>query len=976
MFTNARIIRTTDATNSNDTRDSRHGGRLGRLALSAAILTTAFGMGAMRAHAQSGGGASSPQLSIAAQSATITEGPDVYAVFLITASEVLTDDFRVSYLIRETGGYIDPQTRGLGDRPVFERIPSGVGPDTPHPIRVPIIDDDVNEPSGTVTMHLLEVRTGTTIGSVVVTVNDDDVPEVTIAAVADTVTEGDNARARFIVTADPAPYDDLQVELNITQTGDFIGADAIGAAMVTVPPIGIEHDHEHDPVDPADDDGHDHDHDHDHEPEEGTNIEYYNITIQNDDTEEADGSVIVTLASGAGYTIGTPSSATMTVEDNDVTPEVTIAAVADTVAEGDSARVRFIITADPAPYENMQVQLNIAQTGDFIGADAIGTKTMTIYPVAMDMDDGHGHDDDDGHGHGHGHDDDDDHSDDTSTGEYSIIIHNDDIYKAAGSVTATLMASADYVIGARSSALVTVEDDDGPKSEDIARVNEAVTPYVAAAIGDHASAAIQSRVRDALGGATPAARGLTVRGKTPWRYITGLARRVDDNNGADFSPQRALTHPAMNGGDNRRHSTGIDIPDLNAADFAFTTAFRGQGAAADRRRQGRGDSGIGIAGEITTLWGRGYQTNLSGDDGLAKGVNFDGEVSGMMLGVDHLQPGFLFGVAVNSSNAVMDWQTDEFTGTHETSLLGFAPYIGFNSGDAARLWGSLGFHSGDITVTDDKDPESNHTQDASLTTLSFGGYYRLSGGLATTLGLVGDANLNSLSEGGGTDVLANRLRVGVELENSRTLPIGGALSSSVELTLRQDIGFEGSGRGFELSGGLEYTVPESGLRIDLNLRTLLVFGGNHSLDELGLNGDISWMVHEDGRGLTLSFQPRWGATQSLKQRLWDEGSSAFDGGSTEPPALSYLMKVNYGIPMLQDRAMLSFFADREQARLGSTLTVGTHFNLGDRLTAGFETVLGDAAALSGAGNRFGRGDLQAALRESNRRLFIRYDRSF
>ena len=49
----------------------------------------------------------------------------------------------------------------------------------------------------------------------------------------------------------------------------------------------------------------------------------YPVTTQNDSVDESNGSVQVQVASGTGYTVGTASSASVTVNDDDHTPVFT-----------------------------------------------------------------------------------------------------------------------------------------------------------------------------------------------------------------------------------------------------------------------------------------------------------------------------------------------------------------------------------------------------------------------------------------------------------------------------------------------------------------------------------------------------------------------------------------------------------------------------------------------------------------------------
>ena len=92
------------------------------------------------------------------------------------------------------------------------------------------------------------------------------------------ITEGDSAS--FTITADPAPASPITVNVGVSQTGDW---GATGAATVSVSGATTT----------------------------------YTITTTDDKVDEADGSVTATVQAGNGYTVGTTSTATVAVADDD-----------------------------------------------------------------------------------------------------------------------------------------------------------------------------------------------------------------------------------------------------------------------------------------------------------------------------------------------------------------------------------------------------------------------------------------------------------------------------------------------------------------------------------------------------------------------------------------------------------------------------------------------------------------------------------
>ena len=104
-------------------------------------------------------------------------------------------------------------------------------------------------------------------------------PAVSVSAGAD-VTEGGDAV--FTVTASPAPASPLAVSVTVATAGDF-GITA-GSQPVTIPTTGSA---------------------------------TLTLATSDDDADEPDGSVSVTVAAGEGYTVGDPASGSVSIADND-----------------------------------------------------------------------------------------------------------------------------------------------------------------------------------------------------------------------------------------------------------------------------------------------------------------------------------------------------------------------------------------------------------------------------------------------------------------------------------------------------------------------------------------------------------------------------------------------------------------------------------------------------------------------------------
>ena len=328
-----------------------------------------------------------PEIEIAADAASVTEGTG--ASFTLTATPAPAAPLAVTVTVATSGDY------GITAGETTYTIPT-TGTYT---LTLATDNDGTDETDGSVSVTV-DAGDGYTVGtpsSGTVAIADDDLPPptpdpvVTVAAGAG-VTEGGDAL--FTVTADRAPGADLAVTLTVTEAAgsDFVAADAEGARTVTI--------------------------------EAGESAATLTVATDNDAADEANGSVSVTVDAGTGYTVGTPSSGTVAIADDDV-PAIAIAAGAG-VTEGTAAT--FVLTATPPPAAALQVSVTVAASGDY--GIAAGARTVTI----------------------------------PTTGAYTLTLatDNDGADEANGSVSVTVDAGTGYTVGAASSGTVTIADDDLP----------------------------------------------------------------------------------------------------------------------------------------------------------------------------------------------------------------------------------------------------------------------------------------------------------------------------------------------------------------------------------------------------------------------------------------------------------------------------------------------------------------------------------
>ena len=258
-----------------------------------------------------------PEVTIAADAASKTEG--AAASFTLTADPKPAASLPVSVTVAAVGSY------GItaGKRTVT--IPSS-GSTT---LTLATTGDAVDEPDGSVTVTVntgdgYTVSSSRSSGKVAILDDDLPPPEITIAADAAAITEGGDAA--FTVTADRAPDADLVVSLTVSEAAgsDFVAAAHEGPATVTI-------------------------------PKGGTSAAFTVATV-NDAADEPDGSVTVALGASDGYTLGSASSGTVAITDDDPAPALPVVSLGDDLEALEHRFFQFRVTLSAAAAHEVRVR--------------------------------------------------------------------------------------------------------------------------------------------------------------------------------------------------------------------------------------------------------------------------------------------------------------------------------------------------------------------------------------------------------------------------------------------------------------------------------------------------------------------------------------------------------------------------------------------------------------------------------------------
>ena len=159
------------------------------------------------------------------------------------------------------------------------------------------------------------------------------------------------------------------------------------------------------------------------------NIEF---VTHDDNVDEPDGSFMISLINGTGYTLGTNSRIMVNIMDNDDPPIITIGP-ATAVVEGTDANAVFTLTASHPTSETKTINVLVTGSTHFIDTGQIPTTTT------LEMN--------------------------STVVTLNIPIHDDRIYELGGVIDVRISApnnADDYQVGSPSLGQVVVSDDDKP----------------------------------------------------------------------------------------------------------------------------------------------------------------------------------------------------------------------------------------------------------------------------------------------------------------------------------------------------------------------------------------------------------------------------------------------------------------------------------------------------------------------------------
>ena len=277
-----------------------------------------------------------PRVSFAATTSSADESEGTHSI-RVRLNPAPRWGFSLNYRVGGTatsGADYGKATLREGDTALFGSVAVDAGA-AGVTIPVAIVDDDADETDETVVLTLLE-GVGYALGSLTghtLTIEDNDLPDlgppaVSFAAAASSAVE--NAGTRNVrVKLSPPPRDAITLSYRVGGTATA-GADYTALAGTVAVGAGAT----------------------------GVNIP---VAIVDDSAEEGVETLLLTLTAGDGYTLESPGSHTLTINDNDGVPRITVKDDGAEITEGGTAV--FTIRANPVPASALTVNIRIDETG-------------------------------------------------------------------------------------------------------------------------------------------------------------------------------------------------------------------------------------------------------------------------------------------------------------------------------------------------------------------------------------------------------------------------------------------------------------------------------------------------------------------------------------------------------------------------------------------------------------------------------------
>ena len=619
--------------------------------------------------------------------------------------------------------------------------------------------------------------------------------------------------------------------------------------------------------------------------ERGDTSHRFTVTAT-DDSIDDDGES-VTLGFGALPTrisAGTTDEATVTIEDNDATPEIV---VNNERALERSGNIVFEARMNRASSRQVTLRCETADGTAKAGEDYVGGQEILTFPPGETI----------------------------QTISVPLV---DDTRDEHDETFRVLLSDVQNATLANDVAIGTIIDNDqsGTKAW-LARFARTVTSHALDAVSGRLTQTVQPGLHVTIGG-------------QPVNFTE--SRSIDGSgfDSASVKPDAVDRGIELRG---ERHDPRTQPDTLSPNELLLGSSFFWSSSA----------SGNDLAPRWTA-WARGAATRFTGVDG---GVSLAGNVTTGTLGADYEQNGLLAGLAVAHSVGTggIDFRrTGDLRGSRdeaESSLTSVQPYFRYQVNQRLMVWGVLGYGRGDLALTWEQNRQTTDIEmglgiagvrGALLTAEETGGF---------DLAVRSDAFLTRIWSEEATDLQAatadvGRVRLLLEGSHTQTLAEGGVLTPSLQIGLRHDAGDAETGTGLELGAGLSYAAPKSGLVVEVSGRGLLAHEDSE-YEEWGVGGSIRLEPHPSGLGPSFAVTSSLGESASGTEALWSRDTMAGLAGRTNQATGGRIdAEFGYGLPIFNKRGVGTPYGRVSFWESGHSYVLGYRVGMGQAVTLHLE----------------------------------------
>ena len=322
---------------------------------------------------------------------------------------------------------------------------------------------------------------------------------------------------------------------------------------------------------------------------------------------------------------------------------------------------------------------------------------------------------------------------------------------------------------------------------------------------------------------------------------------------------------------------------------------------------------VGDRGTRWTVWGSGDWQSFTGEPG--NGIGYNGSLRTVHVGADVGGERWLAGAFVSraAGKAAYRFGTTNGAGNLQATLTSVQPYFRWAPSRETEVWLTAGVGSGTLELEQVHARGRLQTSDLSMRLAVVGGRQVLASVGRVDLALRGDVGLVRLETRGGAQVFegvaanVQRYRVGLETSHTTRWSNGATLTPFAEINGRRDDGGGEVGSGVEVEGGVRLMHSRIGFGLEARGRALVMHtAAGYREHGFGVTARLT-PGGTDGRGLSVSVTPGWGAPVGGVDALWREqalgrgGAAMFDheGASMEA-------QVGYGFAMRAGHVLAPF----------------------------------------------------------------------